>query len=216
MKNNYKYKIENLINEIKDMGINNEKIFEAIRAIPRHKFVPKEYLYQAYSNYPLPIGDNQTISQPYTVAYMLNFLELKKNDKVLEIGAGSGWSVALIGFLVKPGKVYSIEILKSLYEFASKNIKKVKLNDIKVIHADGSQGLQEYAPYDKIVLTAASPSIPKPILEQLKVNGILIAPVGFGYGQEMVKIIKINKNDYREERLGSFIFVPLKGKFGYK
>ena len=215
MEKNYKNKLELLINEIKYMGVNNEVIFNAMRAIPRHEFVPKDKIKEAYINYPLHIGQDQTISQPYTVVFMLNVLDLKKRYKVLEIGSGSGWNAALIGDIIKPGRVYSIEIIKELYEFALNNIKKFKLNNVKIIHGDGSQGYSKNAPYDRIILTASCPFIPKPLLEQLKINGILVAPVGPSFSQDMVKITKISENDYKEERLGGFIFVPLKGKFGY-
>ena len=206
----FKKQIERLIEELKLMGIKDEKVLEVIKKIPRHKFILENYLSEAYANYPLSIGYNQTISQPYTVAFMLQSLELKKNDKVLEIGTGSGWNAALISEIVKPGKVYTTEIIKELVEFAKKNLKDYK--NVKVIYSDGSQGLKEYEPYSKIIVTAGCPEIPKPLIEQLKPNGILVAPVG-SYSQKMLKITK-NKQ-LKIQELGDFVFVPLKGKFGF-
>lgn len=206
----FKKQIESLIRELRLMGIKDERVLEAIKKVPRHKFILENYLSEAYANYPLSIGYNQTISQPYTVAFMLQALELKKNDKVLEIGTGSGWNAALISEIVKPGKVYTTEIIKELVEFASKNLKNYK--NIKVIYSDGSIGLKEYEPYNKIIVTAASPEIPKPLVKQLKPSGILVAPVG-SYSQKMLKITKDKK--LKIEELGDFVFVKLRGKFGF-
>ena len=206
----FKKQIERLIEELKLMGIKDERVLDAIKKVPRHKFILENYLSEAYANYPLSIGYNQTISQPYTVAFMLQALELKKNDKVLEIGTGSGWNAALISEIVKPGKVYTTEIIKELVEFAKKNLKDYK--NVKVIYSDGSQGLKEYEPYSKIIVTAGCPEIPKPLIKQLKPNGILVAPVG-SYSQKMLKIIKTKQLKIQE--LGDFVFVPLKGKFGF-
>lgn len=211
----FENKRESMIEEIKGMGIKDGKVLKALEEIHRHLFVPKDFINQAYLDMPLSIGYNQTISQPYTVAFMLENLELKKGDKVLEIGTGSGYNAALIAHIVKPGIVYTTEIIPELVEFAKKNINKTKLKNIKVIHGDGSIGYKKAAPFNAIIVTAGSPEIPKPLLQQLKVNGILVAPVGGSFGQEMIKIKKSSKDKFRRENLGSFVFVKLRGKHGW-
>jgi len=195
-----------------EMGIKDKRVLDAMLKVARHLYVPENLGSEAYGNYPLPIGSGQTISQPYTVAFMLEALELKKRDKVLEVGTGSGWNAALIAEIVKPGKVFTTEIVEELVKSAKKNLRKYK--NVKVIRVDGSAGYKKEAPYDKIIVTAACPSVPNPLVEQLKDNGILIAPVGEEYGQDMVKITK-KKGKLVEKYLGSFVFVPLKGEYGY-
>jgi len=206
--------LEGLIKELKGQGIKDKRVLEAIKKIDRKKFVPKELRNEAYENTALPLKKGQTISQPYTVAVMLEALELKKGDKVLEIGTGSGWNAALIAEIINPGKVYTLEIVDELIELARENIKKFNLNNVKIIKNDGGLGYEKEAPYDKIILTAACPKIPEILIKQLKENGILVAPVGFRYGQNMIKLKKKNGRTY-EENLGNFIFVPLIGKEGY-
>lgn len=143
---------------------------------------------------------------------MLEALELKRGDKVLEVGTGSGWNAALIAEIVKPGKIFTTEFVEKLAKSAKKNLRKYR--NVKVIKIDGSAGYKKEAPYDRIIVTAACPAVPKPLTEQLKENGILIAPVGAEFGQDMIKIIK-KKGKLFEKNLGGFVFVPLKGKYGY-
>ncbi len=195
--------------------VKDKRLLEAFKAIPRENFILPEHISKAYADYPLPIPGGQTISQPSTVMIMIEALELKENDKVLEIGAGSGWCAALIGYICKKGKVYTTEIIKELADFASSNIKKMKIKNIEVIHCDGSQGYIKAAPYNKIIITAACPFIPEPLISQLKENGILVGPVGGYYSQKMIKAKKI-KGKLITENLGDFRFVPLKGIFGFK
>jgi len=204
----YRLKLKLLLDELKQQGISDFQVLRAVENIPRHLFVPERMREEAYANYPLDIGHRQTISQPYTTAFMLQVLELRMNDKVLEIGTGSGWSTALIAYITNPGKVYSIETIEELSTFARKNIKKVKLNNIKIITGDGSKGLKKYAPYDKIIVNAACSKTPEILLKQLKDNGILVAPIGNLYEQSMIKFTKV-KNKIKTENLGGFIFVPL-------
>lgn len=192
--------------------IKNKKLIETFREIPREEFVLEEDIESAYLDVPLPILKEQTISQPTTVMMMLDILDLKKSDVVLEIGAGSGYNAALLSRLVK--HVYSIEYIKELADFAKKNLKKLNIKNVTIIHWDGSQGYREKAPYDKIILTAACPKIPQPVIEQLKENGIVVAPVGPRYGQKLVKGIKRNGKLSIQE-LGDFMFVPLRGKYSY-
>ncbi|MBI2136830.1 protein-L-isoaspartate(D-aspartate) O-methyltransferase [Candidatus Woesearchaeota archaeon] len=195
----------------KDCIITDKKLLKAFSAVDREKFILPGYLSEAYGDYPLPISAGQTISQPTTVMLMIQALELKKTDKVLEIGAGSGYNAAIISKLCK--KVYSIEIVEELAEFARKNLKNAGIKNVEVIHADGSLGYENEAPYDKCIITAACPEIPEPIIEQVKIDGIILAPVGIGY-QKMIKARK-TKTGLDRENLGEFAFVPLKGKSGF-
>ncbi len=200
---------------IKDKVITNKKLIEAFKKVPRENFVKKEFLDQAYYDTPLPTIKEQTISQPTTVMIMLQALSLKEGDKVLEIGTGSGYNSALISHIIgKKGTIYTIEIVSELVKFAKKNISKLKIKNVKIIHADGSQGYKEASPYNAIILTAGTPKIPQPLIEQLKNNGRLLAPVGPLYEQVMIKITKKGERLIKEN-LGPFVFVPLKGKYGY-
>ena len=203
-----------MIQVIKNYGVKDENILNAMLKIPRHLFVPKQFEDQAYEDYPLQIGNNQTISQPYTVAFMLENLELKKNDKVLEIGAGSGYSAALISEVTK-NKVYTTEIISSLALKAEENLIKAKIKNVKVLCADGSLGLKEFSPYNKILINAACPDFPELLIKQLKNNGIILGPIGGVLGQEMVKGIKKGRKLERKV-LGNFIFVKLRGEFGWE
>jgi len=202
-----------MIEIIKNYGIKDKNVLNAMLKIPRHLFVPKNLQNQAYEDHPLNIGDNQTISQPYTVAFMLEALELKKEDKVLEIGTGSGYSAALINCLTN-SKVYTAEIISSLALKAEENLIKAGITNVKIICADGGLGLKEYSPYDKILINAACPDFPQQLIGQLKNNGIIIAPIGGILSQEMIKGIK-NNNKLEKQILGNFVFVKLKGEFGW-
>ena len=194
-----------LIEKLRGEGI-GEKILEAMEKIDRKDFVLKENLDEAYEDHPLFIGYEQTISQPYTVAFMLQELELKKGDKILEVGTGSGWNTALISHIVgQKGKVYSVEVVKELAESAKEKLKKYK--NVLVLNANASHGLAEYAPYNKIILTAAPKTIAEEFKEQLADDGILLAPVG-AYKQKLIKLIKKN-GKFIEAEEGDFVFVPL-------
>ncbi|MEK6841510.1 MAG: protein-L-isoaspartate(D-aspartate) O-methyltransferase [Nanoarchaeota archaeon] len=203
-----------MIEVIKDYGVKDENVLKAMLKIPRHLFVPKQLWDQAYDDYPLHIGHNQTISQPYTIAFMLEALELKEYDNVLEIGTGSGYSAALISYITK-NKVYTTEIISSLALQAQENLKRARIKNVKVICTDGSLGFKKYSPYNKILVNAACPDFPEPLIKQLKDNGIIVGPIGGILGQEMVKGIKKGRKLERKI-LGGFIFVPLKGEFGWK
>ena len=214
------FKIKNSKNRLIDYWqssgmIKDKKVIEAFKTIPREKFIPEEYIDQAYGDYPLSIGKGQTISQPTTVMLMTEALELKKGDKVLEIGAGSGYQAAIISKIIgEKGKVITTEIVPELAELAENNIKKLKIKNIKIIHYDGSQGYKKESHYNKIIIAAACPEIPSQLINQLKENGIIIAPVGDLFSQQMIKGIK--KKGYLETKsLGYFMFVPLKGKYGH-
>lgn len=192
--------------------ITDPRLITAFKKIPREDFLPPELKHEAYNDNPLPIGYNQTISQPTTIFIMLQALELKKTDNILEIGTGSGYNAALISHMVKQGKVYTTEIIPELVESAKTKLE--KYSNIEVIKTDGSKGYKEAAPFDKIIITAACPKIPNLLIKQLKLNGILVAPIGPLYNQEMLKIIN-RQNKLEIQNLGNFIFVPMQGEYGY-
>lgn len=195
-----------------DKLLKKRMVLDAFKKVKRENFVPKYLKEFAYDDIPLHIGEGQTISQPTTVAIMTNALKLKTGDKVLEVGSGSGYQAAIISEIIgKTGKLYTIEYLKNLYILAKNNLKNYK--NVTVILGDGSKGLKKEAPFDKIIVTAASPNIPKQLVQQLKTGGILIVPVG-GLIQDMIKITK-KENGIKKENLGEFRFVPLKGKYGF-
>jgi len=197
-----------LIEKLREKGI-EEEILKAIEKIDRGDFVLERNLDETYEDHPLSIGYGQTISQPYTVAFMLQELELKKGDRVLEIGTGSGWNAALISDIIGgEGKIYTVEIVDELAEKVKEKLKNYK--NIIVFKGDASDGLVEYAPYDKIILTAAPLKIAEEFKEQLADDGILLAPVG-EYTQKLIKLIR-NGNKFTEIERGDFIFVPLVSK----
>lgn len=187
----------------------SKEIVDAFKRVKRENFVLEEDKNIAYEDEALAIGYGATISQPSTIAFMLKLLEIKKGMKILEIGAGSGYNSALMSRLVGgKGRIYTLEIVPELAEFARKNLKKERIGNVKAILWDGSLGYSEEAPYDRIIVTAACAFVPEKLLEQLKTNGILVAPVG-EYEQEIVKIVK-RKNRLERESFGYFRFVPLR------
>ncbi len=205
-----------MVKDLEEEGIRDRRVLKAMESIPRHEFVQEDLEIEAYSNVPLPIGYGQTISQPYTIAFMLEALELNKGNKVLEIGTGSGYNASLIAEIVgKEGRVYTIEIIPELVEIAKRNIGRLGIKNIKVIQGDGSIGYEKEKPYDRIIITAGAPKIPEALVKQLKMRGIIVGPVGSTYSQNMVRIKKKKDGVVRED-LGEFLFVPLKGKYGFK
>ena len=195
---------ELLIRQFERMKI-SKKVIEAFKQVKREQFVLPKWKDLAYEDSALPIIAEQTISQPSTVVFMLDALEVK--GKVLEIGAGSGYNAALLSKLAD--NVYSIERIKELAEFAKKNLKKAKITNVKIIHADGKKGYSKEAPFDRIIVTAAAEKIPPVLLKQLKDNGVLIMPVGPEYGQQLIRVRRKGK-DYLYEKLGGYVFVPLR------
>jgi len=191
--------------------IKDKALIKAFKQVKREDFILDGYEKEAYGDYPLPILKGQTISQPTTVMIMLQALELKKTDKVLEVGAGSGYCAAIIAKLAK--KVITTEIIEDLAKFAEKNLKKAGIKNVKIVYHDGSAGYEKESPYNKIIITAACKSIPEPLIKQLKENGIIIAPVGGFLGQKMIKGIK-KKGKLETHSLGYFTFVPLTGEYG--
>ena len=203
----YKKLCEDMVEyQILNRGILNKKLLAVMKTIPRHLFVSESMKASAYDDNPLPIGYGQTISQPYMVALMTDILEIKDSDKVLEVGAGSGYQAAILSRLAK--KVVTVERVKELVDRTKKLLKKYKYNNVKVIHDDGTKGYDKEAPYNAIIITAATPTIPKKLLEQLAENGKLVAPVGPRYHQELIRVKKV-KGKLEEEYFGGCIFVPL-------
>jgi protein-L-isoaspartate(D-aspartate) O-methyltransferase len=188
-------------------GITDEAVVEAMAEVPRHEFVPPEYLKQAYDNNPLPIGYGQTISQPYIVALMTQELGISKGDRVLEIGTGSGYQAAVLAQLGV--EVYTIEIIGPLFEDATARLKRLGYSGITTRHADGYYGWEEESPFDAIIVTAAPDHVPQPLLAQLKVGGVMVIPVGpVGGFQELWRIKRVSEDSYQSTSLGGVRFVP--------
>ncbi len=202
-----------MIEDLKNKGIKDKKVLEALKRVPRENFVQKEFRHMAYDDKALPIVSSQTISQPYTVAFMLENLELKEKENVLEIGSGSGWNSALIAFITK-AEVFSVEFDEKVAEFARKNLEKAKVENVRIIVGDGNKGYEKEKPYDKIIVTAACSKLPSDLISQLKNKGIMLVPVGTLFEQNLIKITKKGK-EIIKENLGKFVFVPLKGKYGF-
>lgn len=190
-----------------DKGLLQAKELEgAFRKIERVDFTPKDYRAEVYEDYPLPIGFGQTISQPTTVAFMLELLDLKKGNTALDVGSGSGWTTALIAEIIKPkGKVWGVEIIPELVEFGGKNLAKYDLPNAEIIQAGKKSGLSEYAPYDKILVSAEAKELPQELLRQLKIGGIMVIPIK----NTLYKIEKFAGGKIKETAFPGFVFVPL-------
>jgi protein-L-isoaspartate(D-aspartate) O-methyltransferase len=195
-----------LVDEIRAKGIRNEQILDAIGNIPRHLFLDSSFIEFAYQDKPFPIGSGQTISQPYTVAFQTQLLEIQPRDKVLEIGTGSGYQACV--FAEMGAKVYSIERQKKLYTKTKEFLHNLGYR-VQLFYGDGFKGLPTYAPFDKILITAAAPVVPQALLDQLKTGGVLVLPLGAENTQVMKRIIKLPDGAYREEDHGFFRFVPM-------
>lgn len=210
------YKNRKLIWALKKKGyLKSKELEQALVDLPREKFVPANVRQFAYQDIPLSIGKKQTISQPTTVVIMTEALDVQKTDKILEIGTGSGWQGAILSKLTKKN-VYSIERIPELVRRAKSNIQQFReIKNLKILEGDGSKGLKKYAPYDKIIVTAAAPEIPKVLIDQLKIGGKMVIPVGDYYSQEMFVITKKTKTKTIKKRIGYFRFVPLMGKYGF-
>ncbi|MDD5166181.1 MAG: protein-L-isoaspartate(D-aspartate) O-methyltransferase [Candidatus Omnitrophica bacterium] len=196
--------------QIAARGINNQRVLDAFLKVERHKFIPKELEVNAYADFPLPIGEGQTISQPYIVALMTDTLGLTGEERILEIGTGSGYQTAILAELAK--EVYTVERLIDLSGRAEDTLKEAGYTNIRLKSGDGTQGWPEFAPFDRIVVTAASPNIPKPLAEQLKENGRLILPLGESISQILTLAEKHNGKINTKQICGC-VFVPLIGKY---
>ena len=211
VKDNYLHKgmRRKLMAIIKEKGIKNEQVLKAMEELPRHFFLDKAFEERAYEDIAFPIGNEQTISQPYTVAYQSSLLDIKKREKVLEIGTGSGYQSAVLALL--GGRVYTIERQKDLYLKTGKLLKNINFKGIRLFYRDGFLGLPEYGPFDKILVTAGAAEMPQKLLHQLKVGGKMVIPVGEKV-QKMYRITRISEHDFEEEIFDDFRFVPfLKG-----
>jgi protein-L-isoaspartate(D-aspartate) O-methyltransferase len=205
---------ENMVrDQLIPRGINDPRVLSAMRRVPRHFFMEEALWGEAYSDYPVPIGERQTISQPYIVAMMTQALELKGQEKVLEIGTGSGYQTAILAELSK--KVYSIERIRFLYQKARKIIDTLKYFNVVLKVYDGTLGWPEESPFEAIIVTAASPIIPEPLLKQLAPKGRMVIPVGDRYSQTLKKITRTEEG-FQEEDLGGVRFVSLIGEHGWK
>ena len=211
----YDEKRINLVKQlILERRIKSKEVEKAFLEVKREEFVPENIKNYAYIDSPLEIGNGQTISAPHMVAIMVEGLDIKKGQKILEIGAGSGYHAAIVSRLVgNKGHVYSIERFASLGENAKKNLEKTKIENVTIEIGDGSEGLQKYAPYDRIYVTCAAPDIPQPLIDQLKDGGKLMIPVGRMFCQ--LELIEKVKDKIHSKNLGGCAFVPLVGKYGF-
>ena len=211
MKDTYQHKglRHQLIETLQSKGIKDQKVLTVMKNLPRHFFLDNAFAEKAYEDQAFPIGKEQTISQPYTVAFMTEALKVRKRDKVLEIGTGSGYQAAILHLL--GARVFTVERQAALYEKTRRLLGRMKLNMIRTYLRDGYLGLPELAPFDRIIVTAGADDIPEALLQQLKVGGIMVIPVG-QETQTMLKIVRTDEDHWEKEHLGAFRFVPfLKG-----
>jgi protein-L-isoaspartate(D-aspartate) O-methyltransferase len=209
----FKQRRKALIEKLREKGIENERVLDAFAHVYRHVFVDTAFEDQAYKDTALPIGMDQTISQPYTVARQTELLKVFPGDKVLEIGTGSGYQAAILCEL--GAKVYTVERHRKLYEKAQDTLHELGYS-VQMKLGDGSMGWSAYGPYDAIVVTAGAPVLPDDLVDQLNVNGRLVVPVGNAKKQEMIRVTKARENEFEEERYKDFKFVPLVGEKGWK
>ena len=195
-----------LVDSIRRKGIRDEKVLDALNTVPRHQFLDSSFLEFAYDDKPFPIGSGQTISQPYTVAFQSELLQIEKGQKVLEIGTGSGYQACVLAEM--GAKVFSVERQKKLYLKTKEFLKKLGYH-VKLFYGDGGKGVSAFAPYDRILITAAAPDIPEKLLAQLKTGGFLVAPIGGGSVQTMIRMKKLENGEFETEEFGAFRFVPM-------
>lgn len=201
---------EKLIKEIRNKGIYNEDVLEAMSKVPRHLFMDSSFVNHSYTDKAFPISAGQTISQPYTVAFQTQLLEVKRHQKVLEVGTGSGYQTAVL--LELGARVYTIERQRQLFLESQKTLSPLNYKPV-YFYGDGYEGVPAYAPFDRILVTAAAPEIPQKLLDQLAPGGILVIPEGDSSGQKMIRIERRGEKDYKKTEHGHFSFVPLlKGK----
>ena len=214
MEDSYKHRglRRSLVKKLRDKGIRDKRVLEAIGKVPRHYFFDEALLSHAYQDKAFPIGEGQTISQPYTVAFQTEKLKVEPGNKILEIGTGSGYQACILMEL--GAKVYTIEYNKVLYERTRKFLPLMGYKP-KFFHGDGSKGLPRHAPYDRIIVTAGAPNVPESLRQQLNIGGILIIPVGDSDRQLMYRITRTSETDFRRESFDYFSFVPLKGDEGW-
>lgn len=212
MEDNYRHKgmRKRLVEKLRRRGIEDEQVLEAMEKVPRHYFLDRAFEEHAYEDKAFPIGSEQTISQPYTVAYQTSLLDVQKREKVLEIGTGSGYQAAILAML--GARVYTVERQEALYQRAKALLRELQFGNVRCFFRDGSKGLPEYAPFDKILVTAGAEETPEMLLKQLKIGGFIVVPIGKTM-QNMYRITRISETDFKEETFDRFRFVPfLKGK----
>jgi protein-L-isoaspartate(D-aspartate) O-methyltransferase len=202
--------------QIRSRGVKDVRVLKAMEKIPRHLFVDEGLIEQAYNDNPLPIGERQTISQPYMVALMTEALELQRNEKVLELGTGSGYQTAILAELAE--RVFTIERIASLANRARKVLESLGYFNVVIRVGDGTYGWREEAPFDGILVSAGSPDIPRPLVEQLTVGGRLVIPVGSRFTQTLYRVTRLSENveDVKKEDLGGCRFVNLIGEHGWR
>jgi protein-L-isoaspartate(D-aspartate) O-methyltransferase len=210
MKDTYRHKgmRKRLVESLRQRGIKDESVLAAIGAVPRHFFLDKAFEEHAYDDKPFPIGNQQTISQPFTVAYQSALLQIHPGDRVLEIGTGSGYQAAILAVL--GAQVFTVERQEVLYHRAKALLQDLKFNTVRCFFRDGTLGLPESAPFNQIIVTAGASDVPEALLKQLTPGGVLVIPVGLDE-QEMLKITRVEGNKFRTERLDTFRFVPFLG-----
>lgn len=196
--------------QIRQRGVTDQDVLEAMERVPRHEFVPGEYQSQAYADRPLPIGYGQTISQPYIVALMTELLQLKTTDRVLEIGTGSGYQAAILAEIV--AEVYTVEIIEALAVEATARLKRLGYDNVKTLHADGYFGWEEHAPFDAIIVTAAPDHIPQPLVQQLQDGAKLVIPVGPPGGYQTLWEVTKTGEEVTKRNVTGVLFVPLTGE----
>jgi len=196
--------------QIKARGIKDKRVLNAMLKVPRHLLIPKKKWDEAYTDQPLPIGEGQTISQPYIVALMTQLLRLKGEEKVLEIGTGSGYQAAILAELAK--EVYTIEIIEKLAKRAEKDLKELGYKNIKVKTGDGFLGWKEYAPFDAIIVTCAVPEVPQPLIDQLKEGGRIVIPLGESFKFQILTVVEKKKGKLIYRDITGCVFVPMTGE----
>ncbi|HEX5625841.1 MAG TPA: protein-L-isoaspartate(D-aspartate) O-methyltransferase [Saprospiraceae bacterium] len=196
-----------LVAELKNKGIEDPAVLDAIMAVPRHLFLDKAFEEWAYKDNAFPIDCEQTISQPYTVAFQTALLQVKPKDKILEIGLGSGYQACVLSEM--GAKVYSIERFKHLHDQTAERLARMGYTGIRTFYGDGFKGLPRFAPFDKILITAAAPEVPDALLEQLKTGGYMVLPLDQGPFQKMLRITKLEDGKLKKEGFGEFRFVPM-------
>ena len=215
MEDTYKHKglRKLLVKQLVEKGIKDDSVLKAIEKVPRHFFFDSALEAHAYQDKAFPIDEGQTISQPYTVAFQTELLKIKRGDKVLEVGTGSGYQACVLAELGV--KLYTIEYIRKLYEKSTLMIRSMG-HKVDTFCGDGSLGIPKYAPYDKIIVTAGAPVVPDELIKQLATGGILVIPVGDTDAQKMLQITKLENGKTIEKEFGYFKFVPLRGKEGWK
>ena len=202
-----------LVDQLRSKGITDENVLAAINNIPRHFFLDSAFDKIAYEDRAFPIAEGQTISQPYTVAYQTELLQVKRNDKVLEIGTGSAFQASVLAEM--GARVFTIERQKKLFDLNKNFVFKTKYPNIKFFYGDGFEGLISFAPFDKILITAAAPFVPPKLMAQLKTGGVMVLPLNEGDSQRMLRLTKTEDGTFTEEQFDYFSFVPmLSGKRG--